>query len=148
MIEPLEYYSCHTLFDISNADIDRSKRLDLTARNERSKNQQRNWDTIVQVISLRAQPIVLRNPRFIDADLRFYSFGQQFSGLARVWTFEFGIEAKGAFHIGENPVSGLMTDSAMVPMTVGLAETVMLDPACILVDDQLRNTYFQIVNNQ
>lgn len=148
MIEPLEYYSCHTLFDISNADIDRSKRLDLTARNERSKNQQRNWDTIVQVISLRAQPIVLRNPRFIDADLRFYSFGQQFSGLARVWTFEFGIEAKGAFHIGENPVSGLMTDSAMVPMTVGLAETVTLDPACILVDDQLRNTYFQIVNNQ
>jgi hypothetical protein len=148
MIEPLEYYSCHTLFDISNADIDRSKRLDLTARNERSKNQQRNWDTIVQVISLRAQPIVLRNPRFVDADLRFYSFGQQFSGLARVWTFEFGIEAKGAFHIGENPVSGLMTDSAMVPMTVGLAETVMLDPACILVDDQLRNTYFQIVNKQ
>ena len=148
MIDPLEYYSCYTLFDISNSSPETSGKLDQTVKEERSKNRQRNWDTMVQVISLRAQPIVLRNPRFVDADLRFYSFGQQFSGLAKVWTFEFGIEAKGAFHIGENPVSGLMTDSAMVPMTVGLAETVMLDPACILVDDQLRNTYFQIVNKQ
>lgn len=122
-MEPLEHYSCLTLFDITD---------------------QRNWDTMVQIISMRAQPILLRKPKVVQADLSFYSFGSSYSGLAKIWTFEFGIEARGAFKEGEDPVFALMQDSVMVPMTIGLSETTEIDPACIITNSELRNTYFML----
>lgn len=120
-MQPLEFYTCSTLFDLSN---------------------KRNWDTMLQIISLRAQPVSLNDPIVVDANLSFYSFGSMHQGLRRIWTFEFGIEAKGAFKQGEDPVAALMKDSVMVPMTVGLNETTVLEPACIITNDELRNTYF------
>lgn len=120
-MQPLEYYTCNTLFDLSN---------------------KRNWDTMLQIISMRAQPISLTEPSVVDADLSFYSFGNSHQGLKRVWTFEFGIEAKGAFKQGEDSVAALMQDSVLVPMTVGQNETATLEPACIITNDELRNTYF------
>ena len=120
-MQPLEFYTCNTLFDLSN---------------------KRNWDTMLQIIRLRAQPISLSDPLIVDADLSFYSFGSNYQGLKRVWSFDFGIEVKGAFRQGEDPVASLMNDSVMVPMTVGLNETTVLEPACIITNDELRNTYF------
>ena len=118
---PLEIYHCFTLFDISN---------------------KRNRDTMLQVIGLRAQPVMIDEPKMIQADLGFYSFGNRYSGLAKIWRLEFGIEAKGVFREGEDPVAALMNDSVMVPMSVGLGESVDLQPACIITNDELRNTYF------
>ena len=121
MEEPLEHYTCLTLFDITD---------------------QRNWDTMVQIISMRAQPILLRKPKVVQADLSFYSFGSNYTGLSKIWMFEFGVEARGAFKEGEDPVFSLMQDSVMVPMSVGLSETAEIDPACIITNSELRNTYF------
>lgn len=134
--DELECYACYTLFDITCNSKDP----------DNAKEQQRNWNTMLQIIGLRAQPVIIKEPMLVDADLRFYSFGEAYSGLARIWSFEFGIEAKGAFKQGRDPVAALMDDSSMVPMTVGLTERAELDPACILVGDDLRNTYFQILN--
>lgn len=125
----LEFYTCYTLFDI-NTD-------------HPNPNQLRNWNTIVQIASLRAQPLILENPSMIQADMNLYSFGDQFQGLHRIWRFQFGIEAKEAFRSGEDPVAGLMSDSSLVPMITGLDETATLDPACILTGKLNRNTYFQ-----
>lgn len=120
-MEPLEQYTGLTLFDISD---------------------KRNWNTMIQIISMRAQPVLLKEPKLIQADLSFYSFGSKYTGLCKIWSFDFGIEARGAFKEGENPVFSLMQDSVMVPMTVGLSETAEMDPACIITNSELRNTYF------
>ena len=120
-MEPLEHYTCHTLFDLDD---------------------RRNWDTMVQIISMRAQPVMLRIPKIVQADLNFYSFGSEHTGLHKIWSFEFGIEARGAFREGDNWVAGLMNDSVLVPMSTGLNETAQLEPACIITNSTLRNTYF------
>lgn len=123
-MELLEQYSCYTLFDLHD---------------------RRNWDTMLQIISMRAQPIFLYDkPKLMQADLGFYSFGSRYKGLANIWMLEFAIEARDAFREGEDPVFSLMQDSVMVPMTVGLHETVQIDPACIITNSELRNTYFMM----
>ena len=119
----LDIYKCYTLFDISH---------------------KRNLDTLLQIISLRAQPLMIAEPKIIQADLRYYSFGSRYTGLAKIWTLEFGIEQREVYGLRDNPVAKLMDDSVMVPMSVGLDESVDIDPACIITNDELRNTYFML----
>lgn len=122
MIE-LDIYKCYTLFDIGH---------------------KRNLDTLLQIISMRAQPVMILEPKIIQADLIFYSFGYKYQGLAKIWTLEFGIEQREVYGSRENPVASLMDDSVMVPMSVGLDESVIINPACIITNDELRNTYFML----
>ena len=75
--EGLEFYTCYTLFDITNTGIIMPYNSNLSAMfldtanqpvyNEktwdRSRNQQRNWDTMVQIISMRAQPMILQSAK-------------------------------------------------------------------------------------
>ena len=124
----LRYYSCYTLFDIGSVPTYGSNTS--------------NWQTAVQLISLRAQPLVLDYPKMITANLGMYSFGSKHKGLHRVWQLRFGI-APTAFRPGEDPVTALMADCDMVPMITGLGETAHLDVPCMQTAEFSRNTYFQ-----
>lgn len=154
--EGLEFYTCYTLFDITNTGVIMPYNKDLpgfidTAGQpvfnektwDRSRNQQRNWDTMVQLISMRAQPMVLQSASITEADLVNYSFGDSYSGIAKVWSFRFGIEAKDAFRKATNPVGALTDDSSLVPLSIGLTEKISLDPACIISLGPECNTYFE-----
>lgn len=74
-----------------------------------SRNQQRNWDTVNQLISLRALPQAITEPVRAAAD------------PGRIWRFEFELENAGAFEQAGDPVGALKTDSEGVPMIQGLA---------------------------
>jgi len=154
--EGLEFYTCYTLFDITNTGVIMPYNRDLPAFidtsgqpvfNEktwdRSRNQQRNWDTIVQIISMRAQPMVLQSSRVEEVDLSDYSFGEEYTGIVKVWSFRFGIEAKDAFKKGKDPVGALFEDSNLVPMSIDLTEKISIDPACIITSGAKANTYFE-----
>jgi hypothetical protein len=154
--EGLEFYTCYTLFDITNTGVIMPYNRDLPAfidsagqpvYNEktwdRSRNQQRNWDTIVQIISMRAQPLVLQSSKIIEEDLSAYSFGNNYTGIEKIWSFRFGIEAKDAFRKATDPVAALHEDSNLVPMSIELVETALLAPACILSNGTTINTYFE-----
>jgi hypothetical protein len=97
---------------------------------------------MLQIISMRTQPFEIQSPVRIDMDVTDTPFGSKFEGVQSVWNFSFGVETKDVFLIGTDPVAALMLDSDWVPMSTGLTETTILDPACISTSDQTKNTYF------
>jgi hypothetical protein len=111
---------CQTLFDITATgttghvkpsrmpyvDQAGSKITDVGQWN-RSRNQQRNWETITQLISLRTQVDNLQEPQRINDR----------------WCFEFEVENQNLFASGIDELSVLKADCAGVPMLVGLDES-------------------------
>ena len=98
---------------------------------------------MVQIISMRAQPLILQSARMVEDDVEFYNFGGHYTGVHKIWAFRFGIEAKDAYRKGEDPVYQLIEDSALVPMSTGLTETAAIDPAVIDTKTYSTNTYFE-----
>jgi hypothetical protein len=114
---------CQTLFDITATgttghvkpsrmpftDQAGSKITDVAQWN-RSRNQQRNWETVTQLISLRTQVDNLKEPQLINDR----------------WCFEFEVENQNLFTSGIDQLSVLKADCAGVPMLVGLNESAQI----------------------
>jgi hypothetical protein len=128
---------CQTLFDITATGVtghfkpSRIPFQDATgsvinseAKWNRARNQQRNWETVTQIISLRTQ--VDFTPPLKDNDL---------------WIFEFEIFNDQLFADDRDPLAVLKADCVDVPMLTGLNETALNDT--ILIID--KNIWFTIV---
>lgn len=148
--------TCYTLFDITHTGVlnhykstampfkDRSG-ADVTTDSEwrRSRNQQRNWETIIQVLSLRTQPVELSDPELLhDQPLENYQFGSEFTGTANIWKFEFEIEHEDAFADESSNLGKLYQDLASVPMLDKLRETVKFNSPMLTANAQAGNIYF------
>jgi hypothetical protein len=108
-------FACQTLFDITATGVtghcktsrmpfqDRAGQIikDETSWN-RSRNQQRNWETITQILSLRTQLFDLTEPIQDQTGSR--------------WMFEFETETDGVYGPDSDPVSVLRSDAEGVPM--------------------------------
>ena len=57
------FYQGFTLIDITPTGI-----TSYSAEHEFERNQQRNWETVLQCISLRAQPLHIREPELMEVD--------------------------------------------------------------------------------
>ena len=68
----------------------------------RSRNQQRNWETLTQVLSLRTQLFRLQLP-VVDT-------------LNHSWMFEFEVEADNVYGDDVDPTAVLRADASGVPM--------------------------------
>lgn len=101
---------CLTLIDITNTGVYRG--------DGKERDQQRNWETVLQVLGLKTQPIVLEGPIQIDeVDLSSEIFGEFYEGKHSVWAFKFYSE--------QNIYSAdqLKEDFEQVPIILGLDET-------------------------
>jgi hypothetical protein len=96
-----------------------------------ARNQQRNWETLTQLISLRTQPISVA------------SLGQK-SGI---WSFEFEVESGLVYStLGqENDISGLVNECAGVPMITGLQET-LTEETVLITQGADQNIWFEPIN--
>jgi hypothetical protein len=108
-------FACQTLFDITTTGVtghyklsripfrDRAGQMihDLESWN-RSRNQQRNWETITQILSLRTQLFDLSDPISDQTGTR--------------WMFEFETEFDGVYGPESDPVAVLRSDADGVPM--------------------------------
>ena len=105
--------------------------LDLTDWN-RSRNQQRNWETLLQILGLKAQPT--------DLVLPVHRLG--------TWEFEFAIESEGVYLDGNNPdpLAGLLQDCDGVPMLTGLTETAGVERS-ISTHGPDQNIWFVLLNS-
>ena len=74
-----------------------------------SRNQQCNWETVNQVISLRTLPECISTP-IVDS-------------AAMTWSFEFDVVDPGSVAHNNNPVGYLLADCDGVPMMTGLGES-------------------------
>jgi hypothetical protein len=129
---------CQTLFDITATGTTghvKPSRMPFTDQAgtqiinveswNRSRNQQRNWETITQLISLRTQVTELTDPVKIKDR----------------WCFEFEIDNENLFLNNTDPLAILKEDCTGVPMLTALDETVASD-VFLTVD---KNIWFTIV---
>jgi hypothetical protein len=72
----------------------------------RARNQQRNWETITQILGLRTQLFRIQTP-ITDR-------------LNQSWMFEFETESDNIYGDDADPTAVLRSDAAGVPMLVGL----------------------------
>jgi hypothetical protein len=91
----------------------------------RSRNQQRNWETLTQLISLRTQVVDLTFP-VKENDL---------------WVFEFTVENESLFLDNNDSLAVLKSDCQGVPMLIGLGEIAIAD--AVLAVDQ--NIWFELI---
>ena len=136
---------CRTLFDCTCTGITgnfRVAQLPIKDKNETliadqehwnfSRNQQRNWETLLQMISLRALPTIIKYPKNTD----------------NIWEFEFEVETPGVYSAtgDETNTDALLTECSGVPMIVGLTESKGLEPQ-LIVQGEHQNIWFETVNN-
>ena len=108
-------FACQTLFDITTTGVtghfkpnslpfhDRAgQHIHSVESWNRSRNQQRNWETITQILSLRTQLFALTEPIQDQTGTR--------------WMFEFETESEGIYGPESDPVSVLRSDADGVPM--------------------------------
>lgn len=154
MQEGLSYIKLYTLVDISTTGtIGQFKNikktnllgdsLDTEPLWKKSRNQQRNWETVIQIIGLRAQPIYLENSVILtNQDLSQYAFGTSHVGTGTVWTLTFGVEAANVYDSNNIPLQSLVDDFDGVPIITGLNESFSFQKSVFLTKNGMKNVYF------
>lgn len=135
-------YVCQTLFDITATGVTghfRPTRLPFTDQAgqeisdqqawNRSRNQQRNWETITQIIGLRTQIFDLQLPIKDRTGTR--------------WMFEFETEPNGVFGPDADPTQILRSDADGVPMLLDLDNRPDLRPM-LLTQGPEQNIWFAV----
>jgi len=121
MNENLEYFTLLTLVDITRTGVTKN-----IPGQEFLRNQQRNWESVLQVIGLRSQPMLTREPysEMIPEDIINNLFGEMYHGRdQRVWCVGFAVEHRDVFKNNEDQLGLLKEDFNQVPVICGLDET-------------------------
>lgn len=137
---------CKTLFDCTATGVtgnfrisaipfrdNQGKMIENVEQWNYARNQQRNWETLNQLISLRTQPLHVGN--IVENN--------------QVWTFEFEVEQPLVYSItgAEGDLSALINECAGVPMITGLGET-QTRQNVLIVSGPEQNVWFEPINNQ
>jgi hypothetical protein len=106
---------CVTLVDITNTGIKHG--------DNKCRDQQRNWETVLQVLSLKTQPHLQDGPIKIEqVDLTITGmkkyFGDFYEGTHSVWGFRFYSDNDEVYSL-----DSLYEDFEQVPIILGLDET-------------------------
>ena len=122
---------CRTLFDITKTDVKHQFNAGKLPFRDSvghlindhrqwmlARNQQRNWETIIQLLSLRTQPHEVTDPRSPQGDDPW-------------WSFEFSVEDTTALRSDDREYGQIEQDCSMVPMLIGLEERVKITPMII-----------------
>jgi len=135
----MKFFTGVTLVDITATGVVRH-----TAEQEVARNQQRNWETVLQVIGLRAQPQLIEGPVVREFEIDHTSgFGEMYQGTHKVWMFCFGVESEDVFLLDGDPVGGLDKDLAQVPIICGLEETARFMLPIFYPYGAIKNIYFK-----
>jgi len=136
---------CRTLFDCTYTGVTGNFRINqlpfvdqsgksITSQAEwnHARNQQRNWETIMQMISLRAQPTMVQDPALVD----------------HAWEFVFEVETPGVYSANGtiDNYDTLLSECQGIPMIVGLTENSALQSQLSATVEPV-NIWFKSVNN-
>jgi len=133
---------CRTIFDITETGTTGQFRPQRVPFNDRagtsivdqaswtrSRNKQRNLETIMQLLQLRTQPFNVTIPT--------HSQGY--------WTFCFDVEFEGIYQQGKDLFGVLKQDCDDVPMLVGLDENFITNTT-LTTDGSQQNIWFDAIN--
>jgi hypothetical protein len=132
------YFDCTQTNTTSYRKVKNSKTFTTAEEWDYSRNQQRNFETILQCVSLRATPDNISVPVYIEDE----------DGMKH-WTFNFSISHNGAFAT-EDDETGLLKESVFgVPMIVGLSDSYkegFLVPY-LVASGEKPNIFFEIIKD-
>ena len=133
-------FACQTQFDITVTGItghfkstnmpfqDRAGQIiQDTASWNRSRNQQRNWETLTQILGLRTQLFALTMPIQDQTGTR--------------WMFEFETETDGVYGPEDDPTQVLRADASGVPMLRELNNTPEIE-SVLVTEGPKQNIWF------
>ena len=110
------YFDCTatgTTGHFRQAQLPMTDNADQTINNEHdwvnSRNQQRNFETLIQLVSLYTQPLNIEVPTY--------------NSNTHLWTFEFDIEFPGIFATEDDSLGLLKQYAQDIPMIIGLNES-------------------------
>lgn len=139
----IEYFTAYTLVDITDSGVTNPNSGDTDGY-----NQAQNLNVLLQVISLRAQPIVVSITKRETQDMADYSFGSGYTGTQTIWITKFATEYKGAWAGNGNNTYHLDQDCDGVAITTGLDDTATLAENAFNTTDAVnKNLYFMRNDN-
>ena len=135
----LNFFTIYTLVDITATGVTRNN-----AGDDLQRNQQRNWETVLQVVGLRAQPIMIDGPVCLESELDAYEFGEMYTGRQKVWSVSIGVEHRDVYAGNNDALYGLTQDFAQVPVVCGLTETAKFMLPIFYPNGPIKNIYFKL----
>jgi len=132
-------YQGFTLIDITPTGV-----ISYSPQNEFKRNQQRNWETIQQILSLRTQPTILETDNFVDTVIK-YNFGIKYQGQHHIWTFKFGVDYPDIYQAGPDKFGLVKYDFQITPVVLGLSETAQPELAVFTPKGPWNNIYFKSI---
>ena len=142
------------MFDITKTNVTSKKSL-LNATTvealdwQNKRNTQCNLDTVIQVVSLRAQPENVTDPVKLALDPeKLENFGFLYSTEEPnfCWSFEFSVNYKSVFSDGHDDLGSLYTDCDLVPMIKNDRNYSQM-PSFLDTSPELRNIYFEVLSD-
>jgi hypothetical protein len=153
---------CHTLHDITKTGVNsRTAPNDIDPiQLQLQRSQQSNFETILQIISMRGQPEDITNPvkheilrKNYDFDMDYfgYLYHDQFEKAIKAkaaihrWSFSFTVNHSSVFNNGIDELGNLYDDCQGVPIITRLTEWSKLGNT-LDTTDEMRNIYFRIAH--
>lgn len=134
-----KHFTGFTLVDITRTGVTHN-RFEV----ESKRDQQRNWETVLQCLGLRTQPMDILGPKvtefYVDSD----TFGEMYVGKHKVWCWTFAIESEGVWQVGDDPLALLHKDFNEVPIIQGLDETARFMLPIFYTSGAIKNIFFRL----
>jgi hypothetical protein len=135
MRDNIEIYTLYTLVDITPTGVTRGP-------DSLRRDQQRNWETVVQTVSLIAQPTEISAVQVTEAPMEWCKFGDFYEGTFKVWAWRFSVEHTDVFLKDDNPVGRLEELFEQIPIISGLEETARFMLPIFYPYGAIKNIYF------
>lgn len=140
MSSNLYFFQGFSLVDITATGITRGD------NDSMERNQQRNWETVLQCIGLRTQPQYVQDPIQSTVDnIDIAEFGDFYTGGQRIWFWQWAVEGEGVYDIPGKSLGGIHQDFEQVPVVTGLTETARFMLPIFYPYGSIKNIYFKQV---
>ena len=137
----LQFYTGITLVDITATGVTRYR-----PEQEYQRNQQRNWETVLQTIGLKTQPMMIKGPVCTESNVSDgWEFGEYYQGRHKIWLWTFAVEHIDVFLADSDPIGGLIKDFEQIPVITGLDETARFMLPIFYPHGAIKNVYFKRV---
>ena len=134
----LQFFQGYSLVDITATGVTRGD------NDSQERNQQRNWETVLQCIGLRTQPQHVQEPTQANiTDITIAEFGDFYAGEQTIWVWTWGIEGEGIYDLPGKSLGGLLQDFEQVPIITGLTETARFMLPIFYPYGTIKNIYFK-----
>jgi hypothetical protein len=134
----MDYVTGFTLVDITRTGVTHNR-----PEHEHQRNQQRNWETVIQCMGIRTQPLDIQGPKTMEMYVDEDTFGEMYQGRQRVWCWTFYAERTGTWAENGDELALLHQDFNEVPVIQGLEETARFILPIFYTKGAIKNVFFK-----